>query len=73
MRVEPDKLQDVVELAVDEDEVRPHVAIAEACPRAGQVVIGVSCRERCIVPESGDDFRQESADKLAIRTRFDPS
>jgi len=57
VRAESDKLKAfIVRLAVDQDEVRPDVAISVIAPLTTERVIEVSARQRLIVRQRVDGF-----------------
>jgi hypothetical protein len=59
MRAKAHKFEAVViRLAVDENEIRPDVAVAVIAPFAGQLVIEIPARQRRVGGEQVDDFYQ---------------
>ena len=59
MRSETDQAQDlVVWLLVDQDQIRPHVAVAKVTPRAAQRMVVVACVEQNVVGKRVHDDRE---------------
>ncbi len=59
MRAKAHKFEAVViRLALDENEIRPDVAVAVIVPFAGQCVIEIPARQRRVGVEQVDDFHQ---------------
>jgi hypothetical protein len=59
MRAQADKFEAlVIRLAVDQNEIRPDVAVAVIVPFAGKWVIEIPARQRCVVGEQVDDLHQ---------------
>jgi len=62
----------VIRLTVDENEVRPDVAVAVIVPFAGQWVIEIPVRQRCVGGEQVDDLHQLGVQLLAVPAGFLP-
>jgi hypothetical protein len=71
VRAEPDELKsDFVRLAIDQNEVRPHVAIAMIAPFAREWVIEVATRQRLIRSQKVHPGHKEVIKALAVPPRF---
>jgi hypothetical protein len=71
MRAKAHKFEAVViRLAVDENEIRPEVAVAVIVPFAGQWVIEVSSRQRRVGGEQVDHLHQQGVQLLAVPAGF---
>ena len=71
MRAEPDKFnRPIIRLAVDQDEVRPDVAIPAIAPLASKRVIKVSPWQILIVRQNRDGFEEMSIKLSAVPPRF---
>jgi len=69
MRAEAHKFKAVViRLAVDENLIRPDVAVAVIVPFARQGVIEIPVRQRCVGGEQVDDPHQQAVQPLAVLT-----
>jgi hypothetical protein len=49
----------LIQLAIAENEIRPEVAVAVIAPFAGQWVIEIPTRQRCVGCEQVDDHHQQ--------------
>jgi hypothetical protein len=58
----------VIRLAVDENEVRPDVAVAIIAPFAGQRVIEIPARQRRVGGEQVNDLHEQCVQLLAVPT-----
>jgi hypothetical protein len=71
MRAKAHKFEAVViRLAVDENEIRPDVAVAVIAPFAGQWVIEIPVRQRRVGGEQVDYFHQYGVQLLAVPAGF---
>lgn len=71
MRTEADQIQiSVVRLAINENEVRLHGAVAMIAPSAGQQMIEIGARQWNIGREHFDNFGQITIEHLTALARF---
>ena len=71
MRTETDKLKaGVVRLAVDQDQIRPDVAIAVIGPLAAERVIEIPPRQRLVLRQRTDGFEQIGIEAFAVSSGF---
>jgi len=60
----------VIRLAVDQNEIRPDVAVAVIVPFAGQWVIEIAARQRRVAGEQVHDLHQQCVQLIARATGF---
>ena len=71
MRTKAHKFEAVViRLAVDENEIRPDVAVAVVVPFAGQWVIEMPARQQRVGSGQVDDLHQQGIQLLAVLAGF---